>query len=139
MVTTETTVDAKAAYVLVDADAITKMESSNTDEQSGNDGIDLASKYSIPLNSSSSSIKKPRGAATATNDDTVELTTLEQWYEFYAVRYPSKGYLERQDQLRQLEQEKQRQNELIEREKRKRQGGWLSRLFFGGGGGSDDQ
>jgi len=139
MVASDTTVDAKAAYVLVDADAITKMESSNTDEQSGDDGIDLASKYSIPLNSSSSSIKKPRGAATATNDDTVELTTLEQWYEFYAVRYPSKGYLERQDQLRQLEQEKQRQNELIEKEKRKQQGGWLSRLFFGGGGGSDDQ
>ena len=128
----EATVDAKAAYALVNAEAIIKMASS----QSGDDGIDLASKYSIPLNSTSS--KSNTRGATAT-EDTVELTTLEQWYEFYAVRYPSRGFLERQDQLLQLEREKQRQSELLEREKRKQQGGWLIRSLFGWGVGTDDQ
>lgn len=136
------TVDAKAAYALVDAGVISKMASSSnhTDERSSDDGIDhLVSKYSIPLYSSTPT-KNKRGATD--DDDTVELTTLEQWYEFYAVRYPSRGYLERQEQLLQLEQEKLRQNELLEREKRMQQGGWLRRFFFGGGGGGggiDDQ
>ncbi len=127
--------NAKAAYALVDAYAIVKMASSSlTDEPRNNDEIiDAASNYSIPLDSSA------RGTVTATDDDTVELTTLEQWYEFYAVRYPSRGFLERQDHLRQLEQERQRQADLAARERQKQQGGWLSRLFFGGGGGTDDQ
>ena len=82
----EETVDAKAAYALVNADAIIKMASSS----SGDEGIDFASKYSIPLNSTSS---KSSARDSTADVDTVELTSLEQWYEFYAVRYPSRGYL----------------------------------------------
>ena len=121
---------AKAAYALVDASVIAQM--------SGDDDILSAINYSIPLGSSSQKTAS-RGPTPAIEDNTVQLTTLAQWYNFYAARYPSRGYLEQQDYLLQLEQEEERQNEIMDREKRKRQGGWLRRLFFGSGDGNNDE
>ena len=131
--------DAKAAYAVVDADAILKMSSSANNLS--NDDVLISKKYSISLYPTSSS-QRQRERDTTTHhhhEETVELTTLEQWYEYYAERYPSRGFLERQQQLRQLENEKQRRNKLLDQERRKQQGGWLRRLFFGAsnGGGSD--
>ncbi len=119
----------KAAYAVVDADAILKMSSS---ANLSNDDVLISKKYSIPLYPTSSSQRqRERDTNTHHHEETVELTTLEQWYEYYAERYPSRGFLERQQQLRQLENEKQRRNKLLDQEKRKQQGGWLRRLFFG--------
>jgi hypothetical protein len=117
---------------------MTSSKLSPTDEErSDADSIDLISKYSIQLYPSSPK-KKTRDAADNDSEDTVELTTMDQWYDFYATRYPSRGYLERQQRSLQLQQEKQTQNELLKREKRKQQGGFFRRLFFGGGGGEGD-
>ena len=73
------------------------------------------------------SIRPPSSAETdpsaVNGTSAVSLTTVDQWYEYYAVRTPSAGFLTRQDD----EMEEQ-----VEKEKKGRQG-WFSRLLFGKG------
>jgi hypothetical protein len=60
----------------------------------------------------------------------VSLTTMDQWYEYFAVRTPSNGYLAR---VEEVENDRVRQQQA--KKESKSRGGWFSRLF----GRSDDK
>ena len=79
------------------------------------DDDDESSPYSICPPSSASTDPSAVNGISA-----VSLTTMEQWYEYYAVRTPSAGYLTRQEEM----------EEKVEKQTKGGQG-WLSRLFFG--------
>ncbi|KAL7488390.1 hypothetical protein ACHAW6_013974 [Cyclotella cf. meneghiniana] len=92
---------------------------------------DARNPYAIRLPSSNES-----GAKSADGASAVSLTTMDQWYEYYAVRTPSRGYLDFRAEEAEMRMRKRRA------EKGKSSGGgWLRRLFFGksNGGASDDR
>lgn len=90
--------------------------------------------YALPPSSSSDDVTpSPYSIRPPTSKDgplihngvsAVSITTMEQWYEYYAMRTPSAGYLNRQEEQHQRRVEEQSSE-------RRQQRGWLSRLFFG--------
>ncbi|KAL3787579.1 hypothetical protein HJC23_000067 [Cyclotella cryptica] len=117
------TTEAQVAYAL-----ITDQSLSSPPNHSDAGEDDARSPYSIRLPSSNDA-----SATSANGVSTVSLTTMEQWYEYYAVRTPSRGYLD----FCQQESERMVQKQRMEKEKSSG-GGWFRRLFFGTSSGRSD-
>ena len=120
------TTEAQRAYAL-----LTDQSLCSPPNNSGDAHEDARSPYAIRLPSSNDA-----SAASANGVSAVSLTTMEQWYEYYAVRTPSRGYLdsraeEAETRIRKRQAEKEKSSV----------GGWFRRLFFGKSNGcaSDDQ
>ena len=111
--------DVHTAYAFIDQSYALPPSSSSDDDVT-------SSPYSIRLPTSKDGPSIPNDGVSA-----VSITTMEQWYEYYAMRTPSAGYLIRQE-------EEQRQHQMEKQTSERRQRGWLGRLFFGKPSEKDD-
>eukprot|EP00970_Alexandrium_tamarense_P018266 scaffold13325_cov287-Alexandrium_tamarense.AAC.10 len=126
--------DAKVAYALIDG----SWNQSSSDTSQNLEGVathhtdnSSASTYSIALPSSTPAASSPKSNTHVKANSSVSLTAADQWYEYYAVRNPSRGFLERREEEARVEYEREQSKLEQSKVANSSGGGWFRRLFLG--------